>query len=437
MTWRGLGLVVGSAFVWGLAQFATGLRRFGALLLGLEIALLAGAGVLAGPMRDRVAVWLVQPRWLDALSIVLAAVAVLWVGVIFSAFWVVRPATSRGRILPAIAAVVMSLVVALPLARAAELAQTSKGVVTSVFASSSGSDAWKGKKRVNLLLIGADAAPGRPGVRTDSMTVASLDTEKGKTTLFSLPRNLEDVPMPTEASRAAFPDGFAGDGTEGTPALLNEVYQWAEDHPDIVPGVPAGERGETLLKATVGGILGLEIDYYAMIDMKGFAQLVDAVGGITVKIDEDLVYGRNDEGLIRAGTRRLTGDQALWFGRTRTGSSDYARMSRQKCLLYGLEQQADPMTVLTRFNQIASAAKRAVSTDIPRDLLPALVQLSQKEKGLDVKSVQFIPPLISTANPDWDFIQDKVDSTLNPVAATAHVSAVKKKDEESLADLCT
>ena len=53
-----------------------------------------------------------------------------------------------------------------------------------------------GKERVNVLLLGGDGGPGREGVRTDTVIVASIDTHTGDTTLFSLPRNLENLPFP-------------------------------------------------------------------------------------------------------------------------------------------------------------------------------------------------------------------------------------------------
>ncbi|MEO3787800.1 LCP family protein [Actinocorallia sp. B10E7] len=413
---RTLLITLAAAAVWGTAHFRTGRRVTGALLLALEAVVLLGAVLLVWPLRDELAAWLVQPVWLDALTAALVFLGVVWCAVIIRSYQLVA---EGGR--PAVAGVIVlcALVVA-PLAYGVELVRVSKNLVTEVFAESDGNDApFGGRDRVNVLLIGADAGPNRFGVRTDSMTVASIDVQRGETTLFSLPRNLEHVPMPTAVSRAAFPDGFAGAGDATTPGLLNEVFQWAEDHPEIVPGVPKGERGPTLLKQTVGGVLGLTVDYYVMVDMKGFAELVDAVGGIRINVPEELIYGRRSEGRIPAGVRTLTGEQALWFGRTRTNSDDYHRMSRQKCLLYALSQQADPATLLTRFHGIATATKRAVSTDLPQDVLPEVIELSRRLKGSDIKSIQFVPPLISTANPDWELIRSKVVAALATPAAKA------------------
>ena len=74
------------------------------------------------------------------------------------------------------------------------------------------------------------------------MTVASVDTATGATTLFGLPRNLEDVPLPSGPARDRFPYGFTGTG-ETHPGLLNEVFQYAEDHPEVVPRAAKGQRG--------------------------------------------------------------------------------------------------------------------------------------------------------------------------------------------------
>ena len=81
-------------------------------------------------------------------------------------------------------------------------------------------------------------------------------------------------------------------------------------------------------------------------------------------------------------------------------------MGRQKCLLAAIAEQADPQTVLTSFDKLAAAAKRTLSTDIPQELLPALVKLSDEVKnGAQINSLQFVPPLIYTGNPDFDLIR--------------------------------
>jgi hypothetical protein len=131
------------------------------------------------------------------------------------------------------------------------------------------------------------------------------------------------------------------------------------------------------------------------------------MGGVRLTVPEDIVYGRLSEGRVKAGTRTLSGKEALWYGRSRTNSDDYVRMGRQKCLLRAVARQADPQRVLTRFDQLAAAARRTVSTDIPAELLPAFVKLSGKMRGdgAEITSLQFVPPLISTGNPDFELIK--------------------------------
>ena len=274
--------------------------------------------------------------------------------------------------------------------------------------------------------VGGDAAADRTGVRTDSMTLASVDTETGDTVLLSLPRNLERFQMPPGPARDRFPYGFTGDGPLN-PGLLNEVYEYAEQHPDVVPGVPKNHRGPELLKATIAGILGLRVDYYILVDMFGFADIVDAMGGVRLKITEPIPYGQQGA-VLQPGYRKLGGKEALWYGRSRTNSSDYVRMGRQKCLMRAIAEQADPQTVLTSFDKLAAAAKRTLATDIPQELLPALVKLSNKVKdGAGIRSLQFVPPLIYTGNPDFKLIRklasEAVNSDPRAVSASGSPSA--------------
>ncbi|GAA0434896.1 hypothetical protein Acor_32520 [Acrocarpospora corrugata] len=420
---RALGLTLSSALLWGFAHLWVGRSRIGLALALIYTALLASGIAVATTFRTTALALLVRPGWLSAVVVITLVVAVFWALVIMASYRLVRPQPLTGgpRLFGGALVGALCLVVMAPLAYASRVAYVSHDLMTTVFAAPRSSVFPSGgdrehveylatKPRVNILLAGADAAKNRPGARTDSMTVASVDTRNGQTVLFSLPRNLEHVPMPEGPARDAFPDGFTGGGD--SPGLLNEVYQWGEDNPALVPGVPDGQRGKTLLKATVGDILGLDIDYYAMVDMKGFAQMIDAIGGVTVTVKEDIVYGTYREGLVKAGTRRLTGEEALWFGRSRTDSDDYVRMGRQKCLLNAVAKQADAMTVLRGFEQIATVAKRYVSTDIPQTLLPALLDLSTKVKLAQIQSLQFVPPLISTANPDWTFIHTKVKEAI-------------------------
>ncbi|GGP97080.1 hypothetical protein GCM10010140_28790 [Streptosporangium pseudovulgare] len=407
---------MGSAVLWGLAHLWAGRRAAGIALMGTFVTLVGGIAILLLTSRAELLALIVQPAWLWVFGLAALLFAAATVTVTVRSYQLVRPESLSGpaRLLSALAVGVLCALVVAPMAYAARLAYVSQHVVTSIFTADGAPipvDPWQGRDRINILLIGGDAAANRVGVRTDSMTVASVDTHTGDTVLFGLPRNLEKVPMPPGPARQHFPYGFGGEPPY-TPGLLNEVWQYAEDHPDVVPGVPRGHRGPTLLKRTVSGITGLPVHYYAMVDMFGFADIIDAMGGVRVTVRDPIVYGRQNEGLIPAGTRRLTGEQALWYGRARTYSDDYVRMGRQKCLMNAVAKQADPVTVLRSFERLADATMHAVSTDIPQGLLPNLVELAEKVKRSKIRTLQFVPPLINTAYPDYDLIKHKIAATL-------------------------
>ncbi|MEV0145364.1 MULTISPECIES: LCP family protein [unclassified Nonomuraea] len=412
-----IALTLGSALLWGVAHVATDRRKTGFALMVTHVLVLAVIITAVTAFGTKVLALAVQPLWLTVFSVGLAALALAWSAVIVRSFVLVRPRRPHpvGRVLTAAFTAGLCALVLVPTAYAARLAYVSHDVVDSIFTADMtpivADDPWNGAARINVLLIGADSAPGRPGVRTDSMTVASVDTATGDTTLFGLPRNLEHVQMPSGPARRRFPQGFTGNGPD-TPGLLNEVFQYAEDYPETVPGVRRGQRGPSLLKRTVSDILGIPVSYYAMVDMKGFAQIIDAMGGVKVTIKQPIVYGKYREGLLSAGTRKLSGQEALWFGRSRTDSDDYVRMGRQKCLLYAVAKQADPVTVLNSFEKLAAATKRAISTDVPQNLLPPFIELSDRVKHARIRSLSFVPPLINTAAPDWGLIRTKVAKAL-------------------------
>ncbi|QXJ26076.1 LCP family protein [Actinomadura graeca] len=427
---RALALTLASALVWGIAHLVTGRRVAGGLLLGAYLLIAAATGTAFTVYRSDLVHLAVRPDALQRISAGLVLLGVVWIVVVIRSYQVLRPdgMPVRARALGGAAVAVLCFTVAVPMAWSAHSTYVYRDALTSIFRSGNengrridASDPWNGERRVNVLLLGGDAAANRQGVRTDSMTVASVDTKTGDTVLLSLPRNLERFPLPPGPARDRFPYGFTGDGP-ATPGLLNEVYQYAEEHPDIVPGVAKDHRGPELLKATIAGILGIRVDYYILVDMFGFADIIDAMGGVTVSITQPIPYGL-EGAVLQPGRRRLGGKEALWYGRSRTDSDDYVRMGRQKCLMRAIARQADPQTVLTKFDKLASAAKRTLSTDIPQELLPALMKLSNKVKdGAQINSLPFVPPLISTANPDFDLIRRLADKATGTGGETASPS---------------
>ncbi|MEV0995158.1 LCP family protein [Nonomuraea sp. NPDC050202] len=440
-----LGWLVLAALAPGAAHLRAGWRRTGLVLISLYAVLLLGllAFVLTNDIGN-LAGSITKDSWLATIMFGTIALGVAWFAMIVHSFVVLRPGrlAQPAQILTGTVAGLLAVAVVVPFGFAAQTASTSRQALDNIFQAPENEgeapapepkpeDPWAGRDRVNILLLGGDADDNRVGVRTDSMNLASIDVKTGNTVLFSLPRNLEDVRFrPGTPMARRFPNGFdlPKDANGGASDLLNSVWEYADAHPEIFGGKQ--HQGPKVLMDTIGYTLGLKVDWYALVNMWGFARLIDAIGGVTITVEQDVIFGKYNEGLVKAGTRKLKGADAMWYARSRTYSDDYTRMRRQRCVLGAILDQADPGTVLSRFNQVALATKELIRTDIPRTWLEHLVPLALKVKDAEVTSVQFVPPLINTGYPDWEKIRDVAakavrDSTRvkAPVAASASPSS--------------
>ena len=432
---KSLGLAAASAVLPGLAHWVAGRRRTAAVLSGLALLILAvlawGAAHTSRVEALRIAV---RPGALALIIFAAVLVALVWILLVQRSFRVLSPARARGagRVGVVAGLVVLSVLVATPPLAVARYAYLQRSLITDLFgddptgglaAGENGggtvSDPWKNKARVTILLLASDAGEDRTGVRTDSMVAASIDTHTGDVVLLSLPRNLQNVPMPPGQLADQWPNGF--------PDLLNAVYEYVSERPNLMTGYK--DRGAEAIKRTVAHILGIPVDYYAMADLAGFEQFVNALGGVTINVQDRLPIGGLDAhsnrvppvGYIEAGTQKMDGYHALWYARSRRDSTDYDRMLRQRCLIGAMVRQADPLNVLRHFTQLTSATKKLASTDIPRSILPDLVSLGDKmHSGTNkLRSVAFVPPLISTGDPNFAKIRAVAQAAVKPAATTS------------------
>jgi polyisoprenyl-teichoic acid--peptidoglycan teichoic acid transferase len=261
-------------------------------------------------------------------------------------------------------------------------------------------------------------------VRTDTVIVASIATGTGETTLFSLPRNLENLPFPADSPLAeVYPDGFeAGSESE---SLLNAVYRnGPAEYPDILG--PSDNPGADFLKLGVGEALGLDIDYYVLVNLDGFSALVDALGGITVNVNYYVPVGGDpgtgslpDDYIAPGPDQTMNGFTALAFARGRFGLTDYDRMDRQRCTIDAIIAAADPVTLLRQYQELAATTQDIVSTDIPRSALDDFVDLGFLVKDATVRSVVFDVSVIDPAYPDYDQMRQIVQDAIDPPTASA------------------
>lgn len=285
-------------------------------------------------------------------------------------------------------------------------------------------DPWASRPRVNLLLLGSDAGPSRVGVRPDSIMVASIDTATGDTVFVGLPRNLQRVPFPLDNPFSQiFPEGYEC----GDECMLNGVWTLAEDRPDLFPGDPS--PGLTTTRDVVSEITGLEIDDTVIVDLSGFAQLVDAMGGVMINATERVPIGGKVEngqivgitGWIEPGLQRMDGYHALWYARSRATTDDYSRMRRQRCVVGAIVDQVDPLRMLARYPRLAEAVADNLRVDIPAADLPAWAELVLRMKDGRLQSLPITNQVVSVSNPDFVLIRQLVEEALEapppPVAS--------------------
>ncbi len=364
---------------------------------------------ILGPARNQAdLVTIIADRTvLLGLGISLATMAITRVYTAFDSAWQVRPPSdTRLRLAAAVAVGVLSIGGVAPLAVAANYTWEADQAVSKVFgdkdattanptplptlppgappatgptlppAPSTSEAPFDGEQRVNVLLLGGDAGPGRPGLRTDSMVVVSIDSETGKGVIISVPRNMEGIPFPDGTLLAdKFPDGFDG--------LANAIYTYADNHRDLVGGVE--DAGAQAIKLGISQLLGIPINYYVLVDMAGFVDIVDALGGIDIYVPKRMPTPGNPRGskhpvpeYIQKGQQHMDGTLALSYARTREADSDYQRMSRQQCMLGALSNAATPLALTLGFTALLTAFGDAVKTDIPRDKLDDFAQLIKR-----------------------------------------------------------
>ena len=277
------------------------------------------------------------------------------------------------------------------------------------------------ENRVNVLLLGGDAGPGRWSLRTDSMIVVSIDPITGDTAMISVPRNLTRLPFPPGTALAQrYPRGFDD--------LANAVYTRVNQQRDLAGG--GDDAGSQAIKLGMAQLLGMPINYYVLVDMAGFVEVVDALGGIDIDITRRVPSPGNPANAkhrvpayIEAGPQHLDGTLTLAYSRSRSADNDYQRMARQRCVLAAIATAATPTAVASGLTDLVAAFGDAVRTDIPRDRLGEFAQLVDRftsAGGLaTVRTLHLVPPLISSSRWDAVAVRQLVASVITPGAPAA------------------
>jgi polyisoprenyl-teichoic acid--peptidoglycan teichoic acid transferase len=420
---RAFTLVLLTLLVPGSAQLVAGNRGLGRFALRVWLTLVALAVALGAVflLSHSTAIGLVGRSWvLGVVQWVLTGFAVLW-AVLFVDAW--RLGQPGGLVIAArrwLTAVTAALLVVTSggLVYAATNVSAGRSALDALFRAGPAATATNG--RYNILLLGADTGKDRVGTRPDSIQLVSVDAETGRAVTFGFSRDTENINFrPGSVMKRLMPDGWnCGDN-----CLLNGLYTWAQDHR---AQFPAGTRNPGVLatREAVEALSGLTVHYYVMIDLAGFSRMVDAVGGLDINVKYRTPIGGGTSrifGWIEPGLQHMNGYKALWYARSRQGSSNYERMARQRCVLTAMVNQLDPQTVLTRFQRIAAASSGLIETDLPQSELGRFAELVMKTRTQKIRGVNFVPPLMKP----WDYDPALITRTVASTIAASEKGSAK------------
>ena len=410
---RALTLVLMTLVLPGSAQLVAGNKRIGRIAIRACVGFVAVVVLLALvglASRHLLFTVLASPSVLALVRVGLIVLALGWAFLFVDAWRLGRPLELQKRQRLALTGLnaVISLATAGCLLFAAHMVDVQRDFITTMFGGGAATEATDG--RYNVLLVGGDSGAGRDGLRTDALTVASIDEDTGRTILFGLPRNMTNFPFPEDSLMAKqFPLGYDCSTCE-----LSSLSTWAHDNLELFKGVD--DPGMEATIQGVEGITGLSINYHVMVDLAGFRELVAAMGGLVLNVRDDIPIGGGEQGqigTIPAGVQRLSGYEVLWFARSRMAADDYSRMARQKCVMSAMVQQLSPGTVITRFSQLADAGEALIDTDLPASELDTFADLALKARTQNIGTVSFVPPAIVTSDPDTDKIRTMIDTAID------------------------
>lgn len=210
----------------------------------------------------------------------------------------------------------------------------------------------EGDGRVNILLLGKGGGDHPGADLTDTIIIASIDPISKEAALFSLPRDLW-VRAPELWSMK-----------------VNAVYSSAKDKAYSMnesDDAGAEKAGINAIESVVQSITGVPIHYYVMVNFTAFEQAVNAVGGVTVNVQEPLydyvqAWDNNNNPLIAdVGVQQFNGKKALLYARSRSTSSDFARGERQRQIIVALQEKvmqlgtfSNPVAVTKLINTVGS-----------------------------------------------------------------------------------
>ena len=379
-------------------------RRWRAALLFLTpptLLLALVGGIVAADGLPGLVGLLITPFGLSAAGILNILLAV-WRGVAAADAWrgAVRRESGLRAIGTSFAGLALSLVAALSLHLILNgYVATASELVGGIFSSGTETPGttpaprWDGKERLNVLLVGIDQRGDSTTFNTDTLIVASVDPVNGTVTMFSIPRDTVDFPVPENAQQLY-------GATYGN--KINSYYASASRNPNVFPDGPM-----PALREMLGNFYGMKIDYSLMVNFTGFQEIVDALDGVRITArnpvtDDSYPIGGGKYARIHvlAGVHAMDGAEALIFARSRHGSSDFDRAARQQQVISAIRAQSDMAAITRNLPSLAVALKDSLKSDFPQQDLPLLLDLIAQIDAGSIRSLVFTPPTYQTVGSD-------------------------------------
>ncbi|WP_043678342.1 LCP family protein [Streptomyces xylophagus] len=258
----------------------------------------------------------------------------------------------------------------------------------------------------NILILGSDSRAGAnakldddkvAGARSDTVLVMHIPEGRKKAVAISIPRD-------TLVTRPECTRKNGSTVASAKRVMFNSIYS---------------QVGPACVVKTVEQISGIRMDHYVEVDFAGFKDLVDAIGGVTVTVDEDIhdtVSGLN----LTKGTHRLNGTESLKFVRTRYGigdGSDLGRIGLQQQFMLALLTEIQKQDLLgspVKAYKIADQLTAALTTDSDLASLTKLAEFGRSLKGINPSTMETImlPVSYDRIDPNRVVAAQPQDSTL-------------------------
>ena len=217
------------------------------------------------------------------------------------------------------------------------------------------------RRQQNLLHLGRES-----GQRTDTMMVIHLSKDRRKITVVSLPRDTwTEIP---------------GKGHH----KINSAYQFG---------------GAKLAVQTVERATGLRIHHYVEVNVLGFIDVVDSLGGVTVCTPVP-INDPKTKLVLKPGTYTLDGVNALAYARTRaTARSDLDRIDRQQQVISALLDKVTSSGTLANPARLAALVDSALKTlTVDKALADNLLGLATRLKNVSTDDVAFATVPLADVN---------------------------------------